>query len=94
MHLSLPLPDPAAWLPPGGWASHPGLRGVSCILRTTATPLEKLNDRWIKLIGIPAVEFGTNLFYLESYYYDWLVYFRTSLFGLVYFYLMWELVTR
>jgi len=56
--------------------------------------LEKLNDRWIKLIGIPAVEFGTNLFYLESYYYDWLVYFRTSLFGLVYFYLMWELVTR
>ena len=56
--------------------------------------MEKLNDRWIKLIGIPAVEFGTNLFYLESYHYDWLVYFRTSLFGLVYFYLMWELVTR
>ena len=56
--------------------------------------MEKLNDRWIKLIGIPAVEFGTNLFYLESYHYDWLVYFRTSFFGLVYIYLMWELVTR
>lgn len=56
--------------------------------------MEKLNDRWIKLIGIPAVEFGTNLFYLESYRYDWLVYFRTSFFGLVYIYLMWELVTR
>lgn len=56
--------------------------------------LEKLNDKWLRLIGIPLVELSTNLLYLEQYHYDWGVYLRTSFWGMVYISLIWECFTR
>jgi len=57
-------------------------------------PLEKLNDKWLRLIGIPAVELLTNLLYLEQYHYDWWVYLRTSFWGMLYIFIIWECFTR
>ncbi len=56
--------------------------------------MEKLHDKWIRLIGIPAVELLTNLLYLDDYGYDWGIYARTSFWGIVYIWFVWELVTR
>ena len=56
--------------------------------------MEKLNDKWLRLIGIPAVELLTNLLYLEQYQYDWWVYLRTSFWGMFYVFALWEIFTR
>ena len=56
--------------------------------------MEKLNDKWLRLIGIPAVELLTNLLYLEQYQYNWLIYLRTSFWGMFYIFVLWEIFTR
>ncbi len=56
--------------------------------------MEKLNDKGLRLIGIPALELLTNLLYLEQYHYNGWIYLRTSAWGTVYVWLVWDVLTR
>ncbi|MBC7893748.1 MAG: hypothetical protein H7Y12_16130, partial [Sphingobacteriaceae bacterium] len=52
-------------------------------------PLEPLNDRWLRLIGIPATVLLSNLLFLDLYEYSRWAYLKTSLLGIAYTTLLW-----